>query len=311
MLRSSAKTAAVTLCMSLALCMGLATGCTAATKPAIAPAQDPSPGPALWSMADDDSTIYLFGTVHLLRPDTQWLTPPVEAAWQEAQTVYMEADTDSAEVQVALAKLMQRLGVYADGTTLLSRLDPEQTATVKAASDALQVPLAALAPLKPWLAGLQLSVMQLVKAGYDPASGVETVLNRDPIMADKRRRYFETAAQQIEFFETLTEADQVAMLVAGARAVIEEPNALDELVAAWSAGDVEELARLMSSVDAFGSEAVYELLLTDRNRAWLPEIEALLDEPGVHLIAVGAGHLAGDDSVVALLRARGHRVQRR
>jgi uncharacterized protein YbaP (TraB family) len=303
----------MTLGISLALCLGLATGCAApgATTPAVEPVREPSPGPALWSMADDDSTIYLFGTVHLLRPDTQWLTPPVEVAWQEAQTVYMEADTDSAEVQAELAGLMQRLGVYSDGTTLLSRLDPAQTATVKAASDALQVPLAALAPLKPWLAGLQLSVMQLVKAGYDPASGVETVLNRDPLIADKRRRYFETAAQQIEFFETLTEADQVAMLVAGARAVIEEPDALDALVEAWSAGDVKELARLMSSVDAFGSEAVYELLLTDRNRAWLPKIEALLDEPGVHLIAVGAGHLAGEDSVVALLRARGYRVQRR
>lgn len=295
--------------LSLVLGLGMLTGCAAPA--ATAPPPQPSPGPALWSFADEDSTVYLFGTVHLLRPDTQWLTPTFEAAWQEAETVYMEAETDSAEVQAELAALMQRLGVYTDGSDLLSRLDEEQTATVKAATDALQVPLPALAPLKPWLAGLQLSVMQLVKAGYDPASGVETVLNRDPIIADKRRRYFETAAQQIEFFETLTEVDQVAMLVAGARAVIEEPNALDDLVNAWSAGDVDELARLMSSVDAFGSEAVYQLLLTDRNRAWLPQIEALLEEPGVHMIAVGAGHLAGDDSVVALLRARGHGVQRR
>lgn len=304
-----------TAALLLGALIAAGSGCTATeaqpSAQTTAAATTPSPGPALWSFGDDDTTVYLFGTVHLLKPDTQWLTPHFEAAWQASDVLYMEANTDSAEVQAGLARKMQEIGVYRDGSSLLDRLSDEERATVAAAADALGVPLPAIAPLKPWLAGLQLSVMQLVKSGYDPASGVETVLSGDPVIADKQRRYFETADQQIEFFEQLTQADQVAMLVAGSRAVVEEPEALDELVRAWSRGDVAELASLMSSVDAFGSEAVYQLLLTDRNRDWVPRIEALLSEPGTHMIAVGAGHLAGTDSVIAMLERRGHSVTRR
>lgn len=281
----------------------LTSGCAAATP-------RPTDGPALWSMADNDTTIYLFGTVHILRPQTRWRLPHIEAALASADTLYFEADTESPEVQAQVAALVQETGIYQDGRSLLTVLSEAEQQTVQAATEALQVPLPALAPLKPWMAGLQLSVRQLMQSGYDPQSGVETVINKDPALADKQRGYFETAEQQIRLFDQLSERDQIEMLIAGARFIVEDPDALDELVSAWERGDTAEIAEQLASVDAFGSQRVYDVVLTERNRDWIPKIEALLESPGTKFVAVGAGHLAGADSVIALLQAKGYRIQR-
>ncbi|MGI9325942.1 MAG: TraB/GumN family protein [Pseudomonadales bacterium] len=280
-------------------------GCAANTATKI------SEGPALWSFSDEDTTVYLFGTVHLLKPDTTWRMPHITAAWEAADTVYFEADTESPEIQAQLGELIQRTGLYTDGRTLLSVLSEQQQQTLQLAAEKLGLPLQAVLPLKPWMAGLQLSVMQMVQAGYDPQSGVEMVLGKDPSAAGKQRRYLETAQEQVLLLGGLPEADQIEMLEAGARAIVEDPGVLDRLVTAWTTGDVDEIAAQLGSVEAFGTKVVYDILLTRRNRRWLAPIEALLEEPGIKFVAVGAGHLAGEDSVISLLEQAGHEVLRR
>ena len=299
MARQTIRTRLLLLCCTLVL----VSGCAAA-------AREPTEGPALWSLADADTTIYLFGTVHILRPETQWRLPHIQAALQSADTLYFEADTESPEVQAKLAKLVAQMGLYQDGRTLLTVLSASEIQTVQAASEVLKVPLPALAPLKPWMAGLQLSVTQLLQSGYDPQSGVETVLNSDQSLAGIERGYFETAEQQIRLFDQLSERDQIEMLVAGARFIVEEPDALDALVTAWANGNTEEIGKQLASVDAFGSQTVYDAVLADRNRNWIPQIEALLKVPGTKFVAVGAGHLAGDDSVIVMLERKGYRLRR-
>lgn len=269
-----------------------------------------SPGPALWALQDSDTTVYLFGTVHILRPETQWRKPHINSALEAADALYFEADTESPEVQAALAGLIQETGIYNDGRSLLTVLGGDSLATVRAAADALQVPMPALAPLKPWMAGLQLSVMQLIKTGYNPESGVETILLGDPALADKSRGYFETAEQQIRLFDRLSERDQIEMLVASAQFIVEDPGALDGLVSAWESGNTAEIAEQLASVEAFGNQTVYDAVLTQRNRDWVPLIESLLEQPGVKFVAVGAGHLAGSDSVLAMLESKGHSIKR-
>ncbi len=151
----------------------------------------------------------------------------------------------------------------------------------------------------------------MVQAGYNPQSGVEMVLSKDPGIATKQRRFLETAQDQVLLLSGLPEPDQIEMLEAGARAILDDPEVLDRLVEAWANGDVSEIAAQLGSVEAFGTQVVYDVLLTQRNRNWIAPIEALLREPGVKFVAVGAGHLAGKDSVIAMLQANGHRVTRR
>ena len=265
-------------------------------------------GPAMWTLSDTDTTIYLFGTVHVLRPETQWRTPEFDAALAASQTIYTEADMLSEEVQAALGPLVLELGMYADGGTLTATLDDAEEKEVNEALSILGVPMAAIDPMQPWFAGISLANVQMMKAGYQPGAGVESVIITEAKASGKSLAYFETAEEQLRILAGLPEEDQVAFLVAGAEAIEKEPELLDELVADWVSGDVAGIAEIISDTDSLGSQIVFDELLRKRNANWIPQIEDILEQPGVFMVAVGAGHLAGDDSVIDMLRDKGYTV---
>jgi len=275
---------------------------------ASAPAE--ASGPALWTVRDEDTTIYLFGTVHVLKPETQWRSPGLEAAFDEAAVVYFEADVASAAAQAKMVALMPKLGVFTEeGKSLATVLEPEDKATVDEALAIAGLPQALVEPMKPWLVAMTLESQSMVARGYDPRSGVEAVLGEEAEAAGKELRYFETVEEQLGFFASLPEADQVSFLVDTAEAVRDEPEAIDELVDAWAAGDVEQIVALMDEDDSTSAEAVNEVLLVNRNRNWVGQLQTVLaEEPGVFFVAVGAAHLAGDDGVPAMLREAGVEV---
>lgn len=267
-------------------------------------------GPAIWTLSDEDTTIYLFGTVHLLKPELEWRTAEFDAALEASQAIYKEADVMSAEAQAEAQTLVVELGML-DGETLSDILDDEAEQEVQEALDILGVPMAVIDPMEPWLAAITLGQVGMMQQGYAPGAGVEAVIERLASEGDKELRYFETMEQQMGFFANLPEADQVAFLVSGAEAIEDDPQMLDRLVEEWVEGDVNALADMIADEDALGSGAVYDVLLTQRNRNWIPQITAILDEPGTYMVAVGAAHFAGEDSVIAMLRSEGFEVVRR
>ena len=262
--------------------------------------------PALWVIRDEDSTLYLLGTVHVLKPDTVWRTPAIDAALAEAGELWIEVETDDAD---ALRPLVARHGLDRDNP-LSGKLDAGQKARLDAAAAAMGSSGAALEPLRPWLAALQLSMGPLTRAGYDPASGVESKLKAAAREAGKPIRTLETLEQQIGFFADLPPAVELAFLLSTLDEMDEGPAMLDALVAAWSAGDVEALDAMMVAELAADYPALHEALLVRRNRTWAGQIQTLLDGQGVSVIAVGAAHLVGDDSVQVQLAALGVTVQR-
>ena len=264
--------------------------------------------PALWTLTDEDTTIYLFGTVHLLKPELEWRTPEFDAALEASEVVYTEADVLSPDAQAEAQSLVMDLGMLDGGETLTGILDDDAEREVEEALDIVGLPMAALDPMEPWMAGITLSQVAVMNQGYTPGAGVESVVIGEAQDAGKELAYFETVEEQLDFFANLPEDDQVAFLVAGAEAIEDDPEMLDRLVAEWAEGDVQGLGDMMSDVDAFGSQAVYDTLLVERNRNWIPQIEAILEEPGTFMVAVGAGHLAGDDSVIVMLRDKGYEV---
>jgi hypothetical protein len=193
---------------------------------------------------------------------------------------------------------------------LSSKLTPEQKARLDAAAAGMGASGAALEPLRPWLAGLTLSVGPLVKAGDDPASGVESKLKAAARAAGKPIRTLETLEQQIGFFADLPPAVELAFLLSALDEMDTGPATLDALVAAWSAGDQEALNALMVSEMAADYPELYQALLVDRNKDWAGQIQTLLAGKGVTVIAVGAAHLVGDDSVQVQLLARDIAVER-
>lgn len=266
-------------------------------------------GPAMWVARDQDTTVYLFGTVHILPPEVEWKTPAITAAFESADAVYFEADVSSAKATIETTALLPKLGMYQDGETLSASLDPEAKKELDEALAIVGAPLAMLDPMKPWLASMTLEQLHIMRRGYDPESGVEVVLSEEASAAGKPLRFLETAKFQLELFASLPEDDQMKMLVSTAESIEDDPDMLDELVEAWAGGDVERIAEMLSDPDAVGSEHVLEVLLTQRNANWVEQIQTLMaEESGVFFIAVGAGHLAGEEGVPAMLRTEGVEV---
>ena len=192
------------------------------------------------------------------------------------------------------------------GTTLRSLLNEEQTATYTAAMGKIGIPPEAFDPMKPWLAGLTLSVLPLMQQGYDPNSGVEKVLLGK--VPNKEKGALETAEFQLGIFDNMTQDAQIAFMIEAAENIDELKPMLDSMVSEWAEGDAEGLAAIMN--DNMSDPAVADALLYSRNRNWAEWIDTRLDTPGTVFIAVGAGHLAGAKSVQDYLAQKGITVTR-
>jgi len=277
-----------------------------AAPAAPAPAPIQGEGPALWVVKDADSTLYLFGSVHVLRPTTGWASPRVEAAFDSASDIWFEISNP--DDQAAIMPLIQQHGLSPE-TPLSSRLTPEENAELDAAAQAMGASAAQLQPMKPWLAALSLSVAPLIKAGYDPKSGVELVLKARAEAAGKPIHGFETIDKQIGILAGLPDDVQLVFLRETLKDYENAATKLDEMVEAWARGDVATLDRVTITEMKEASPALYQSVLVDRNTDWANQIQTLLEGSGTAFIAVGAAHLTGDDSVQAILQKRGVTVE--
>jgi hypothetical protein len=256
--------------------------------------------PAMWQAKFGNSTVYLFGTVHLLPNDTDWRFPALNDALSKSQTLYIELTDDD---QASMTALVMRYGMDTEHplSTLLS--DSDNTALGKAAQLAgLPGGTTALQPMKPWLAALTLAVAPLMKAGLDPAAGVDKQLQAQMTRAGKPVHGLETAEQQIRFLADLPEPLQIAFLRDTLRDVEKDKAELLSLIDAWKRGDVAAIAKLENDELKTKEPALYQKLLVQRNQDWAARIKDMLRQPGTTVfVAVGAAHLAGPDSVQAQL----------
>lgn len=285
---------------------GVPADALAQTAAPAAPAPIQGEGPALWVVKDADSTLYLFGSVHVLRPTTGWASPRVEAAFDSASDIWFEISNP--DDQAAIMPLIQQHGLSPE-TPLSSRLTAEENAELDAAAQAMGASAAQLQPMKPWLAALSLSVAPLIKAGYDPKSGVELVLKARAEAAGKPIHGFETIDKQIGILAGLPDDVQLVFLRETLKDYENAATKLDEMVEAWARGDVATLDRVTITEMKEASPALYQSVLVDRNTDWANQIQTMLEGSGTAFIAVGAAHLTGDDSVQAILQKRGVTVE--
>lgn len=263
--------------------------------------------PALWAIKDKDSTIYLFGTVHVLKPTTPWRSPKIDKAFRDADDVVMEIEQP--EDPATTRALMLKYGLD-PAAPLSTKLKPESYAKLQAAAQGMGFPPQALEPMRPWLAALTVSLTPLLKAGYDPESGVEKLLTAQAKAAGKPIAAFETMEQQVRFFADMTPVQEAQLLDSTLDEVDDGPAKIDALVAAWAAGDQDELKRQMVDEMQADYPDVYKLLLVDRNQDWANQLKTRLAGSGVSFVAVGAGHLAGPDSLQAQLAKLGIKAER-
>lgn len=257
--------------------------------------------PALWVVKDKDTTIYLFGTVHVLKPGLTWFDEAVKTAFDKSDELVLEI---IAPDEATMAKQVSTLAVDPDGPPLSERLNDADRDAYHAALAKFGIPAAALDRFDPWFAGLTLAVLPLEPLGYKQNDGAEKVLTNAAKAAGKKLGELETPKQQLGYFDSLPEAEQLKFLNSTVRELPQIDSTFATMVAAWADGKPDELGQLMNE-SLRESPEIARVLLTERNARWADWIKARLDTPGTIFIAVGAGHLAGNDSVQNMLKARG------
>lgn len=262
----------------------------------------------LWTVEGRHNTVYLLGSVHLLRAADAALPQAAEAAYADAEQIVMEVDLDDPSVAdpVAMLGAMQHSALLPAGQSLRSVLGPDYAAISKQAGEA-GLDLAALDGFAPWFVATMLLQLELAERGFRPEFGIEQRIASRAARDGKPIEGLETPGEQFAMLGGLPLPGQKRFLQMTLEETENLDEELDDLLAAWRTGDTEALARLLGEAYADFPE-LYRPLTEDRNRAWVEELEGLLDARDDFLVVVGALHLVGPNSVVDLLRRRGHTV---
>ncbi len=261
--------------------------------------------PALWVVKDEDTTIYLFGTVHILKPGMGWFDDGIKQAFDKSDRLVLEMiEPSQAESQA----LFMKLAMDQSGKTLRSKMTDADRAVYESAMKKIGIPAEALDPFDPWAAAVTVSVVAVQQKGFDVSSGAEKQLTAAAKTSNKPIAGLETMEFQLGVFDAMSEAEQIKFLVETARMIDDAEANMDKMVELWAAPDPEGLALLMN--EGMTSPALYAALLTNRNANWARWVKQQLEKPGTTFMAVGAGHLSGATSVQTLLSAYGISAQR-
>ena len=265
--------------------------------------------PAVFAVRDGDSTIYLYGTVHVRPNGADWGGPIAHAALASASDVWTEMEI-SPENDARGQELARQLSAAPGGHPLSSWLTPTENRRLVALEQRLHVNPDALEQLQPWAASLTLTLVPIMQAGYDPQSGVDRDVDAYADAHHLHEHAFETIDEQLGFLANLSSRLQRQMLLEAIDEAEQGPSELAQMTSAWERGDSRALERIVVDETRHDYPELYQVLFVRRNAAWLPVIERELHGSRTAFIAVGAGHLLGPDGLIAQLRARGATVER-
>ena len=286
-------------CRALLGVLALAAGCLGAAR---AEAE-----PAMWVVKDADSTVYLLGTIHVLKPGTEWRSDKLQSALQGSDEFWMEADV---EADKAVAQTYALNFGMDTRHSLAETVGEKNYARLVEVAKRYGIPTERLPQMRPWLATLALLRAQMMGVGYDPELGVDRSLEREAMAAGKPVKTFETAEQQLGVLADLPDKVAAEMLIQTLDELDAGIKLLDALAAAWLAGDTKQIRQ--TAVDRMREEApeVYDAIIVQRNNRWVKQIQAMLKGAGTQFIAVGAAHLVGKESVPEQLARLGFKVAR-
>jgi hypothetical protein len=261
----------------------------------------------LWKVeAPNGNTAYLVGSIHVLTPDAYPLPAAIDKAFSESKTLVEEVDldevTDPLQMMAALSKAM-----LTDGKTLEQLVSAGTYAEVKKRAEGYGMPMAAIDRMKPWLVAVTLMAPTLQSAGFKPELGIDRHYFDRAKEKNMRRQALETLAYQLDRFDQMSPKLQEDLLKATIEDLDTQVTGVNEMISAWGTGDVALVEKL--TLTAFlQSPELYQRLLLDRNRNWVPHVEKCLADNAGCFIVVGAAHLVGKDGLPVLLAKKGLKV---
>ena len=284
--------------------IALLLACVVASAPR---AEDAGHPLTLWRVDGTANSVYLLGSIHLLRAEDHPLPRMIDAAYADAEIVVMELDMDDLDPARTQAAF-NRAGVMTDGTTLRELLGEEHFRAAEEAAAVIDVPLDMLASSEPWLAAITVELMMLYRMGFNPLLGVEMTMTSRAAADGKPIEGRETVEEQIGFLDGLPLEAQREMLLQTLLQSADLDESIDALIDAWRRGDTATLeAQLLQGIEEQAD--LHEALIVGRNHRWAETIKTWLDDDQDYLVVVGALHLVGDDGVPSLLAAAGYGIQ--
>ena len=280
----------------------LAAAATALCSPSIASAAPlPDADPAMWVVKDADTTIYLFGTFHLLDGKQDWFNDEVKTAFDASQELVLEAKLP--ENPADLQPMVMKYGLNPAGE-LSKKLKPETAAKLAKELTKVGLPAAAIEKFDPWFASMTLAAFKFQAMGMKTEHGTETILSAAAKGGNKPISELEGFEYQFKMFDSMPEEQQLAQLTQTLDTLDKSEALLTDMLAAWGTGNADRLATIINEGLA-SDPKLYEVLMTNRNANWADWVGKRLEQPGTVFVAVGTGHLAGKDSVQDLLAKRG------
>jgi uncharacterized protein len=261
----------------------------------------------VWAIRGAHNTVYLAGSVHLLRSRDATLPAAFDRAYKDADALVMEIDLDDLDPSAAQSWMLQH-GMIGDEKTLGDIIGKPRFAKVEQEGNRLGIPVEALQRLEPWLVAMTLAQLQYMKLGFDPEQGVEKQLERKAQTDHKEITGLETLDEQLGLLANLSIADQAKFLDLTLEEMHEMEGETDTLLSAWRAGNAQKLASLLSD-EYKVAPVLYRTLVADRNKRWMPQIEKLLKGDKDYLVIVGALHLVGNGGLLELTKARGYEAK--
>jgi len=272
----------------------------------VVPAFAEGHGPALWRISRGDTEVYLFGSIHVLKPGTEWLSDDLRRKIGSATAIYMELSPEE-NTPEAKERAFREYGFLPKGDSLRAHLPAKLYAKLSEAFEQRGWQERLYDSFRPWAALAAYADARRHSAGYREGAGVEATVAELAKADGVPIRGLETVADQFAALAALSDKDILAWIEP--RTGDRQPQYMDHLEQAWTSGDVAALTADFTSVT--GHAPVFEQeIATDRNARWAPKIEALLDQHGTYLVVVGTGHLVGSDSLIALLQKDGLTVER-
>ncbi len=262
----------------------------------------------VWQASKGDNTVFLGGTIHLLRAQDYPLPEAFETAYQASDRLFFEIDQNQMTDMSVQARMMQQL-TYQDDRTLQSVLDDETYAALTAYAENAGLPMAMMQKFKPGMLLTTLSLIEFQSRGFTP-QGVDAYYNSRAMGDGKDRGELETIDQQIAMLASMGEGYESEFVTYSLRDLETVGDAIEDMLAAWRAGDQASLeAQFIAPMLAEAPE-LYDSMLVERNNNWMSQIEAMFDEPGTEFVLVGAAHLVGEHGVLAMLSERGYEIDR-
>jgi uncharacterized protein YbaP (TraB family) len=257
----------------------------------------------VWALRGAHNTVYLAGSVHLLRSKDATLPKAFDRAYADADAIVMEIDLDDLDPTAAQGWMLSE-GMLGDENTLEDVIGKQRYERVEREGNRLGVPVEALQPLEPWLVAMTLVQLQYVKLGFDPEQGVEKQLQRKAMADRKEITGLETLEEQLGLLAGLSPADQAKFLDLTLEEMHEMEGETDTLLGAWRTGNAQKLASMLSD-EYKVAPTLYRMLIADRNKRWMPQIEKLLKGDKDYLVVVGTLHLVGTGGLLELTKAKG------